>query len=228
MGRVALLWLLLTPLWIAFSYSASATKLAFIPPALVVIALVFYWLHDKFVLYVAGEHEPRADVQSDQSAYFRQLDQSSYSRAVAAPSLVRPAFAAIGIGACIGAAATSFFLFERELHRPLHASSVSDKSTAALATQPSSAISVQPKAVKSQLFSAEQTPSAEQNNQNTSFARSSDNADAKRAEMKIQALGQVTDQPRCNISLCESHYQSFRASDCSYQPYLGPRQYCDR
>jgi hypothetical protein len=46
--------------------------------------------------------------------------------------------------------------------------------------------------------------------------------------MQVQAFGQATDQPRCNISLCESHYQSFRASDCTYQPYSGPRQYCDR
>lgn len=34
---------------------------------------------------------------------------------------------------------------------------------------------------------------------------------------------------RCNIPVCEQYYHSFRASDCTYQPYNGgPRQYCDR
>jgi hypothetical protein len=34
---------------------------------------------------------------------------------------------------------------------------------------------------------------------------------------------------QCNIPACEGIYQSFRASDCSYQPYSGgPRQYCER
>ncbi len=34
---------------------------------------------------------------------------------------------------------------------------------------------------------------------------------------------------QCNISTCEEFYHSFRASDCTYQPYWGgPRQYCDR
>jgi penicillin-binding protein 1A len=33
---------------------------------------------------------------------------------------------------------------------------------------------------------------------------------------------------QCNVPVCEEHYQSFRVSDCSYQPYWGPRAYCDR
>ncbi len=34
---------------------------------------------------------------------------------------------------------------------------------------------------------------------------------------------------QCNVSTCERHYNSFRASDCTYQPYWGgPRQYCAR
>jgi len=211
MGRIALLWLLLTPLWIAFSFYASTLKVAFIPPALVVIALVFYWLHNKFVLFYAGEHEPRADVQ---------LSQSSHLRLVAAASLVRPAFVALGVGACVGAAVTtSFFIFDR----PLYQSTVSDKSTAALVTQPGHTISVQPKAVKPLSFAAEQKP------QNNSLATASDNPVVKQAEAQVQTLRQSSaDPPRCNVSLCESYYQSFRASDCTYQPYSGPRQYCER
>jgi hypothetical protein len=31
----------------------------------------------------------------------------------------------------------------------------------------------------------------------------------------------------CNVQACASAYQSFRAADCSYQPYNGPRKLCD-
>jgi penicillin-binding protein 1A len=33
---------------------------------------------------------------------------------------------------------------------------------------------------------------------------------------------------QCNVPVCERYYHSFRASDCTYQPYWGERQYCDR
>ncbi len=34
---------------------------------------------------------------------------------------------------------------------------------------------------------------------------------------------------QCNIPACEEFYHSFRASDCTYQPYgPGSRQYCAR
>jgi penicillin-binding protein 1A len=34
---------------------------------------------------------------------------------------------------------------------------------------------------------------------------------------------------KCDIPICEQYYHSFRASDCSYQPYGGgSREYCDR
>jgi membrane peptidoglycan carboxypeptidase len=33
----------------------------------------------------------------------------------------------------------------------------------------------------------------------------------------------------CNVSVCERFYNSFRGSDCTYQPYSGgPRQHCER
>jgi len=34
--------------------------------------------------------------------------------------------------------------------------------------------------------------------------------------------------PSCNISACERSYRSFRASDCTYQPYRGRRKLCSR
>jgi len=34
---------------------------------------------------------------------------------------------------------------------------------------------------------------------------------------------------QCNVPVCERRYNSFRASDCTYQPYWGgPRQFCAR
>ena len=40
---------------------------------------------------------------------------------------------------------------------------------------------------------------------------------------------QEAQNAQCNIPACEAFYHSFRASDCTYQPYSGgPRQYCER
>ncbi|MGE5158094.1 MAG: PBP1A family penicillin-binding protein [Gemmatimonas sp.] len=33
---------------------------------------------------------------------------------------------------------------------------------------------------------------------------------------------------QCNVGACERFYHSFRASDCTYKPYWGPRQLCER
>lgn len=33
---------------------------------------------------------------------------------------------------------------------------------------------------------------------------------------------------RCDVQACSSAYQSFRASDCTYQPFGGPRRVCER
>ncbi len=212
MGRIALFWLALTPLWIAFSFYASASKIAFIPPALVVVAVALHWLHNKFVVWVAGEHEPRAELRLSQAPHFRPVS-------AAAPSALRPALIAVGVGAGIGAIATSIVLFDR----PLYERAVANRSTAALATQPNAMIDLRPKAVQPQSFSAEKIT------QGSPGFVSSDYPDNKRAEVQSQTLGQSSvDQPRCNVSLCESSYQSFRPSDCTYQPYSGPRQYCAR
>jgi 1A family penicillin-binding protein len=38
---------------------------------------------------------------------------------------------------------------------------------------------------------------------------------------------EVETSTRCNISACSSTYHSFRASDCTYQPYEGSRRLCE-
>jgi penicillin-binding protein 1A len=37
-----------------------------------------------------------------------------------------------------------------------------------------------------------------------------------------------TQTAQCNVPVCEQYYHSFRDFDCTYQPYWGPRQYCER
>jgi hypothetical protein len=37
-----------------------------------------------------------------------------------------------------------------------------------------------------------------------------------------------SEQPKCDIAACAAAYHSFRASDCSWQPYEGPRRFCDK
>jgi len=232
MRRIVLLWLVLTPIWIGFSFYASASKIALVPPALVVIVLVLYWLHKQLVVALAGEPEPRPSAQP-RPRPSRQPSRSSYVRPLAASlrGLVRPIFIAVGVGACIGAAAAPFFQLDRR---------VSDDSTAAHAVQPNGAISVRTEAIKSQSFAAEpsavptmeakpQMFAAAPKIQDNSTVTSAHNAAVGRAEAQISTDGQISsNQSRCNVSLCESYYQSFRASDCSYQPYSGPRQYCTR
>jgi 1A family penicillin-binding protein len=34
--------------------------------------------------------------------------------------------------------------------------------------------------------------------------------------------------PQCNIQACSRAYRSFRASDCTFQPYRGPRRICEK
>src|SRR4029077_13916207 len=33
---------------------------------------------------------------------------------------------------------------------------------------------------------------------------------------------------RCDVQACTSAYSSFRASDCTYQPFSGPRRVCGK
>jgi len=35
-------------------------------------------------------------------------------------------------------------------------------------------------------------------------------------------------RPACDVQACEAAYRSFDPSDCTYQPYNGPRRFCDK
>ena len=38
----------------------------------------------------------------------------------------------------------------------------------------------------------------------------------------------TTSNNRCDVQACSSAYQSFRAADCTYQPFEGPRRVCEK
>jgi hypothetical protein len=42
------------------------------------------------------------------------------------------------------------------------------------------------------------------------------------------AASETPASPQCNIPVCQRSYRSFRASDCTYQPFRGPRRICQR
>jgi penicillin-binding protein 1A len=39
-------------------------------------------------------------------------------------------------------------------------------------------------------------------------------------------VAQTPSQPKCDVSACASVYRSFRESDCTYKPSVGPRRLC--
>lgn len=53
----------------------------------------------------------------------------------------------------------------------------------------------------------------------------SDDADEPRAQLVSTSAAAAPNS--CAISACSSAYRSFRASDCTYQPFGGPRKVCD-
>ena len=44
----------------------------------------------------------------------------------------------------------------------------------------------------------------------------------------LVAEGETAAQVSCNVQACERAYRSFRASDCTFQPYDGPRKLCEK
>lgn len=224
------LWLLLTPIWIKYwSAAGSSAKMAFIPPALVLIALGFHWLWQRFVLIVAGEPEPAprgkireltADWRAERDLVFRPNRNIHPVWGVAFPSrgTIRIALIAGAAGACLGAAVA--------LHRSsFQPAVVTADSTSPTTSRSDSPLSVRTEAVKSGSFSAapgslDSSPAPSARNDSIS----------QRAELQPLATNTQTSsaRPSCDASLCERLYRSFRASDCSYQPYEGPRQYCAR
>ena len=91
---VFVLGLLLTPSWISYSFLAgSGPKVAFIPPALVLVALVFTSLWNRLVVNIAGELEPSYFHPYWGAALLSRLSRGS----------VRTGLVAAAVGVCAGA-----------------------------------------------------------------------------------------------------------------------------
>ena len=224
------LWLLLTPIWIMFWSPTASPKMTFGPPALVLVALAFRWLWRRFVILVAGEAEPspRGKIQNVAAGWRPEAQlvfrprrnlHSVWGLALPLRGTVRTSLISAAVGACVGAAA---MLDRSTSFDP----ALSTNNTASRSTNQSDApTSVRTEVLKFPSLSAEPT------NQNISAVTSSNSgADSQRAEMPQPSTNRQSssDQTFCDVSLCERSYRSFRASDCTYQPYEGPRQYCAR
>jgi hypothetical protein len=91
---VFVLGLLLTPSWISYSFlGGSGPKVAFIPPALVLVALVFTSLWKRLVVNIAGEFEPSYFHPYWGAAVLSRLSRGS----------VRTGLVAAAVGVCAGA-----------------------------------------------------------------------------------------------------------------------------
>ena len=91
---VFVLGLLLTPSWISYSFLAgSGPKVAFVPPALVLVVLVFTSLWKRLVVNIAGELEPSYFHPYWGAALLSRLSRGS----------VRTGLVAAAVGVCAGA-----------------------------------------------------------------------------------------------------------------------------
>jgi hypothetical protein len=137
----------------------------------------------------------------------------------AAPPLdfVRILLVSAAVGLFGGAVATSSLVGEQS-SQSLRNISVSDKRVPVVRQSPL-AHSVPTETIKTQSPGSGQSQG--QNNAPAPAARSSNGS-----SQTVEA--QTADSPRCNIASCEPAYQSFRESDCTYQPHAGPRRYCAR
>jgi cytoskeletal protein RodZ len=108
---------------------------------------------------------------------------------------------------------------------PEHASAVAPapKSTTAAATKaaPQTTASV-PQARGAAATASVTKPAAASEEAKQAQARATDASDATNAAETTAAAA------HCNIAACTASYHSFRASDCTYQPYDGPRRICTK
>ncbi len=202
----------------------------------------------RLVIRMAGEFEParrdnvprlaaRDSLAARPTGTFHPL----WGFALPSSGVLRIALVAVAVGVCAGVVAG----------QATFDTAVSNKLRARPTNQANSPISVQTEAVKSQSAesktaaasitlnstTSEQTKpmkpqsySADLKPQYSSPASFDGNNPAKRAELQQLSInGQSSsDRQSCNIALCERYYRSFHASDCTYQPYGGRRQYCIR
>ena len=107
--------------------------------------------------------------------------------------------------------------------------SVADSSKA-VASKPASSPS--PEAAPPQQTVAATTASSDTAASNTQSTQTADPANASpsadRASSATEGAASAAATPACDVAACERAYFTFRASDCTYQPYDGPRRLCTK
>ena len=150
----------------------------------------------------------------------------------AAPTvgLVRMIVFAVGVGAAAGAA-TFWSLLDQHQARPAR-SMAAPRADSRAVSYPTTASSLPTATENSETANSLPLPvpntSAEIPSETSATNLQTGSPALKPEAQTLTDLHAFADRPACNVSLCEQYYQSFRSSDCTYQPYSGPRQYCTR
>jgi hypothetical protein len=144
-----------------------------------------------------------------------------WGAAAPAAGLARIILVAAGIGVVAGAAATSSLLDQRSSQAPR------DTPAAPVAARAPPGHGAPAETVNPELVNSGELP--------VPSAAPSPGPSQRSGPPAIEAAAPAatgsdafSDRPACNVSACERSYQSFRASDCTYQPYSRPRRLCTR
>jgi BA14K-like protein len=148
-----------------------------------------------------------------------------WGAAAPAAGLFRIVFTAAAVGATAGAIAMSSL--ERSPQASPHVITSDHGFRIDRTRQTMPATTLAPDTVKLHSYISVQPP-IEVNSPEISVEKPQHNLQSKESEKQATNAQTDADEPPCNVSVCEQHYQSFRSSDCSYQPYSGPRRYCSR
>jgi hypothetical protein len=148
-----------------------------------------------------------------------------WGAAAPAIGLFRTILIAAGIGAIAGATVMSS-LVERSSEEP-HVAASDHGFRIDRRRQAMPGVASSTHTTKSQLNGTVQAPNRDIAPE-TSVETPKDNSRGEEFEKQATSTQSDADGLPCNVSVCEQHYQSFRSSDCTYQPYAGPRRYCRR
>lgn len=100
-------------------------------------------------------------------------------------------------------------------------------STHTATTQPASAQPASSRAASSHATGPRAPAAPAVASRQADAARAASRDDATAAKPVAQ-VAQQTAAAKCDVQACASAYQSFRPSDCTYQPYNGPRRVCEK
>lgn len=130
---------------------------------------------------------------------------------------------AVAIGMNAGATTTSSLL-EGSSEASLHITDNSDNGA------PRQLINETPSAPFKSMVRSHSTPASAPKGSSVGTMPQSQRSSLPEKHSALQTTinSQSTSEVYCNVATCQQLYQSFRLSDCTYQPYSGLRRYCAR